>query len=525
MLETPDLTVRFGGHVAVSAVSCAFETLMPGGALMRHSLGDGLRTFLLSGRRAWLAVALSAPLAFNAVAAVQALPQLNIDTSQTTVSGVSSGGYMAVQLHVAYSATFRKGVGVVAAGPFYCAQGSVVNATGRCMAHDTSIPVSSLVSTTNSWASSGAVDPTANLANSRVYLFSGASDSVVKTAVVDDLKTYYGNFVSAANIAYQKNLPAEHAWLTDDFGSGCGVKADPYINDCDFDQAGAMLQHLYGTLNPRNNGTLGGTFVEFDQTGFTTGHALGTTGWAYVPQACQAGATCRLHVALHGCKQNVATIGQQYVRNTGINRWADTNQIVVLYPQTGETATNACWDWWGYDSADYAKKSGPQMKAVKAMVDQLSSGVSNGSLPPTTSVGAGNATASSMKLTWPAVSGASGYRVYRNGARATAAPVTSASFTDSGLNAGTSYRWSVKTVDASGRESGFSPVATASTTGFTPVCHTADNVSHVAWGRAYVLWGYDYAYGSNQGMGLYNVFITSTLRQTSAGYYAPGTCY
>lgn len=492
---------------------------------MRQPLVDFLWSAGSGVRRALLAVALGAPVAFNAAAAVQALPQLNIDGTQTTVSGVSSGGYMAVQLHVAYSATFRKGVGVVAAGPFYCAEGSVTYATGRCMTHSTSIPVSSLVSTTNSWATSGAVDPTANLANSKVYLFSGTSDSVVKTAVVDDLKTYYGNYVPAANIAYQKNLPAEHAWLTDDFGSACGLKAEPYINDCDFDQAGAMLQHLYGSLNPRNNGALGGAFVEFDQTGFTTGHAMGTTGWAYVPQACQAGATCRLHVALHGCKQNVATIGQQYVRSTGLNRWADTNQIVVLYPQTGQTATNACWDWWGYDSADYAKKSGPQMKAVKAMVDQIGSGVSSGSLPPTTSVGAGNATTSTMKITWPAVSGASGYRVYRNGARATVSPVTTASFTDAGLNPGTSHRWSVKTVDASGKESGFSPVATASTTGFTPVCHTADNVSHVAWGRAYVFWGYDYAYGSNQGMGLYNVLINSTLRQTGAGYFAPGTCY
>ena len=174
---------------------------------MRQSLGDFVRSVGNGGRRALMAAALTAPVAFDAVAAVQALPQLNIDSSQTTVSGVSSGGYMAVQLHVAYSATFRKGVGVVAAGPFYCAQGSVTYATGRCMTHSTSIPVSSLVSTTNSWAASGSVDPTANLANSKVYLFSGTSDSVVKTAVVDDLKTYYSSFVAPANIAYQKNLP------------------------------------------------------------------------------------------------------------------------------------------------------------------------------------------------------------------------------------------------------------------------------------------------------------------------------
>ena len=460
-----------------------------------------------------------------ALAAVQALPQLNIDKTQTTLSGVSSGGYMAVQLHVAFSATFKKGVAAVAAGPFYCAEGSVVNATGRCMDHSSSIPVASLVSTTQSWASSGWVDPTSNLASSKVYLFSGTADSVVKTAVVDDLKTYYSSFVPTANIAYRKDVAAEHALLTDDYGSACGTKAEPYINDCDLDQAGALLQHLYGPLNPRNSGALGGSFVEFDQTGFTTGHALATSGWAYVPQSCASGATCRLHVALHGCKQNTATVGQQYVRNTGFNRWADTNNLVVLYPQTGVTATNACWDWWGYDSPDYAKKTGPQMKAVKAMVDQLGSGTATGSLPATTSVGAGSATATSMRLTWTSVPGASGYHVYRNGARATTTPVTTAAFTATGLNPGTGYRWNVKTVDALGRESGFSPTATASTTGFTPVCHTADNVSHVAFGRAYVLWGFDYAYGSNQGMGYYNVFYTTTLRQTGAGYYTPGTCY
>ena len=62
------------------------------------------------------------------------LPQLNIDKTQTSVSGLSSGGFMAVQLHVGHSATFAKGAGIVAGGPFYCAEGSIVNATGRCMA-------------------------------------------------------------------------------------------------------------------------------------------------------------------------------------------------------------------------------------------------------------------------------------------------------------------------------------------------------------------------------------------------------
>ena len=123
------------------------------------------------------------------------LPALNIDTTQTTVSGLSAGGYMAVQLHVAYSATFKKGAGVVAGGPFYCAQGSVVTATGACMASPAGISVSSLVTNTNNWGSQGLIDPVANLQSSKLYLFSGTLDSAVKTGVMDALKTYYNSFV------------------------------------------------------------------------------------------------------------------------------------------------------------------------------------------------------------------------------------------------------------------------------------------------------------------------------------------
>ena len=369
------------------------------------------------------------------------LPALNIDTTQTTVSGLSSGGYMAVQLHVAYSATFKKGAGVVAGGPFYCAQGSVVTATGACMASPAGISVSSLVTNTNNWASQGLIDPVANLQSSKLYLFSGTLDSAVKPGVMDALKTYYNSFVSAANVIYKKDIAAEHAMITDDYGSACSVKAAPYINDCNFDVAGAILGQLYGGLNPRNANALpASNFVQFNQSQFITGHGMATTGWAYVPAACTTGAQCRLHVVLHGCKQNEIDVQQQYVKNTGYNRWADTNNIVMLYPQTSTAATNSCWDWWGYDSANYAKKSGPQMLAIKAMVDQIS-----GTTPPPP------------------------------------------------------------------------PPPTAT-------CWSASNYSHTLAGRAYAYFGLTYANGSSQNMGLWNIYTTTTLKQTGSNYYVIGTC-
>ena len=488
--------------------------------------------------RAATASAALALVSLGSNAAPVNLPALNIDKTQTTLSGLSAGGFMAVQMHVAYSATFAKGAGIFAAGPYNCAEGSIVHATGRCMTstNASGIPTSTLVNTTNTWASQGLIDPVANLQNSKVYLFSGTLDSVVKQGSVDALRTYYGSFVPAANIVYKKDLVAEHAMVTDDYGSTCSTKGAPFINDCNFDLAGAMLQHLYGTLNPRNNNALpAGNFVEFNQTQFITNHGMGTTGWAYVPEACKAGSStaCKLHVVLHGCKQNLADVQQQYVRNTGYNRWADTNNIVMLYPQTGAGSTNSCFDWWGYDNANYAKKSGPQMAAIKAMVDKISSGTGGGeppvALPAPTGVNTSGATANSMNIGWAAVTGAASYNVYRDGIKDNALPVTGTAHTDTGLAASTTYNWTVRAADANGAEGAISAAASGTTLapsggGDTGTCTTASNYAHTTAGRAYASWGYAYAKGSNQSLGLWSIYVTKTLKQTGPNHYVIGTC-
>ena len=55
-----------------------------------------------------------------------------------------------------------------------------------------------------------------------------------------------------------------------------------------------------------------------------------------------------------------------------------------------------------------------------------------------------------------------------------------------------------------------------------PPCVTASNYAHVTAGRAYHSGGYAYARGSNQRMGLYNTFYTSTLKQTAPNYWVIG---
>jgi poly(3-hydroxybutyrate) depolymerase len=59
---------------------------------------------------------------------------------------------------------------------------------------------------------------------------------------------------------------------------------------------------------------------------------------------------------------------------------------------------------------------------------------------------------------------------------------------------------------------------------FTCTPTTASNYAHVQAGRATTSGGYTYARGSNQNMGLYNVYYTTKLANTAPNYYVIGNC-
>lgn len=102
--------------------------------------------------------------------------------------------------------------------------------------------------------------------------------------------------------------------------------------------------------------------------------SMDRTGFRYVPQPCAGGASCRLVVAPHGCLQGYSKIGRQFVDNSYLNQYADTNALVVLYPQAVSNFSgnpNGCWDWWGYTGASYAKRGAPQLATIIAMVHAL----------------------------------------------------------------------------------------------------------------------------------------------------------
>lgn len=333
-----------------------------------------------------LASSLSAPaLAIDA----PSLPSYGADLSQTSVSGLSSGGFMTAQFHVAYSSTLV-GAGVIAGGPFYCA-GSfesisfLENAMSTCMNPLGAGPdPKKLLAKAKGFTQQKQIDNLSNLRDDRVYLFSGASDRTVTTRVVDQVKAFYGLAgVPAENVKYVKTVNAGHAIITGDSDDvACSVTSPPYINDCDFVQSHEILKHIYGDLRPPA-ASLSGSIVRFNQREFIktpVRSSMSNVAYAYVPKSCVQ-RSCKVHVVFHGCEQGAAVIGDKYYASTGYNELADSNDMIVLYPQAQPSEPipynpKGCWDFWGYSSPDqrnpnFYSKSAPQMSAVMAMLKRL----------------------------------------------------------------------------------------------------------------------------------------------------------
>ena len=333
-----------------------------------------------------------------------------IDPAKVSVSGISSGAFMANQLHLAHSGLIM-GVGIVAGGLYGCAvrlvdsQGAPLAlasvAVGPCMSAPTLLePAATYVQRAQDFARRGAIDPLSGLKRARVYIFTGRSDHVVNPATVERARDVYRKLgVAQANVKFVgiDGLPgpgAGHAWVTKTYGEPCDANGSPYINQCKYDQAGEILKHIYGKLAPPST-TLSGRFVEFSQAEFVPGglvpeNGMWNVGYIYVPKACEPGAApqCALHVALHGCRQSAQEIEDRFYKNVGVNEWADANRIVVLYPQARSfeakdmsTQTpggwlqfnpEGCWNWFGYGyDRDYLFKSGVQITALYRMVERV----------------------------------------------------------------------------------------------------------------------------------------------------------
>ncbi|WP_158515182.1 PHB depolymerase family esterase [Bordetella sp. H567] len=320
-------------------------------------------------------------------AAASAPAPINVDTSRIAVAGFSSGAYMAVQAQIAFPKMFRR-AGILAGGPYECAEGSVAAMIKRCMEGAPSqADVKRFVQTTIRRSNNREVGPLTELSNGIVYLLHGTADVIVKPPVAEATMAYYTELKQQAGLAnltiiddnsrdfghtFPTDLPSAPVWGQPYSKDDCKTSALPYIGHCKFDGAKLILTHLYPEIDSSQVVRTGaaGKLRQVPVSGAAGSAYMEDWAYLYTPASCLDGQRCGLLVALHGCGQNYTSIGDNFVRLAGFNRWADAFHVAVLYPQTKTFFGNygGCWDWWGYTDANYDVRKSQQLQRITGTV-------------------------------------------------------------------------------------------------------------------------------------------------------------
>ena len=350
-----------------------------------------------------------------------------------TISGVSSGASMAIQYAVAHSSTVA-GVGSVASPGWGCADGRISVAINDCMCGRQS-PIPN-VGAARTLAGTGAIDRLVSgkpLTLKRSYVFQSPEDhTVVKQsgqASIDFLTAFIGKapIVDRGN-AVDGSDRAGHGFVSPDGTDSCQFDGNEksYVRHCGAeDNAGKLFLALYDPgstydASKRVKNIPGSEVWEFRQQPiidkikasygkvaadafwgllFSTERRknfdMADTGYLYVPPSCRSsGSRCRIHIALHGCKQ----AAKEFASTAGYNNWADYYRVIVIYPALEPDVPireevcampvvfslansswvkpnpNGCWDWWGYldderpQAKRYLTKKAPQIRVIESII-------------------------------------------------------------------------------------------------------------------------------------------------------------
>lgn len=145
-----------------------------------------------------------------------------------------------------------KGVGIIAGGIYFCADGKVEfeEYFEKCCTKPNKLDIIDKKLYAKQLEKQGFIDNITNLKDKPVYLFHGLLDQVVNsnsTRLNNEFFLAYGS-----NVKLTLLPKAYHAWVTDDYGRGCKTNGLPWVINCDFNLAFDMMTHFYKDLK---NGT------------------------------------------------------------------------------------------------------------------------------------------------------------------------------------------------------------------------------------------------------------------------------
>lgn len=307
------------------------------------------------------------------------LPEMQLNAERFYIGGLSSGGYMAQQLHLAWPEEVQ-GVAVFAAGPYGCARQGVNAALFQCMAITRGRPqAAALVELAQQDAEEGKLGDLQALKNDRVFIYQAERDPVIHASVSQAAIDFYAHLLPEEQLLVRRGSAAGHGLPTPDQGVACQQTRSPFINACGFSGPELSLDHLdQPSRRPLQEAPLG-ELRAFSQRPFSeNSRGLAASGYYYQPPTCEGDAQCGLKMVLHGCEQGVEKLGQAMIKKSGYLQQADARDLVLVFPQIEASIPNpkGCWDWWGYESSAFDTREGPQVEGLRSLWQQLLNGSS-----------------------------------------------------------------------------------------------------------------------------------------------------
>jgi hypothetical protein len=361
------------------------------------------------------------------------------NAGDVSLSGVSAGAAMAVQYAVAHSGSVV-GVGAIAGPGWGCAEGRVSQAINNCMCGRQAVTSKIDIARSLAASAEGGIDSLVSgkpQALKRSYVFHSMADRTVAEQSGQAGIDFLASFIGSAPVVDRGNpqdgsYEAGHGIVSPDGSDACRAngKETTYVRRCGAeDNAGKLFHALYGQgsaydVSKRVNTIPESDVWQFDQqrmiddvkrdvdviapdrlfmmfpypSSRRKNLDMARTGYLYVPPSCRrANSECRVHIALHGCKQNA----RDFAIAAGYNNWAEHYKVIVVYPamkpgtpqaeeacQAGpvppganaswiEPNDNGCWDWWGYldtgwpEEYRYLTRKAPQMQVIERIITDV----------------------------------------------------------------------------------------------------------------------------------------------------------
>lgn len=317
-----------------------------------------------------------------------------LDVPQHSVSGISSGGSMAVNHLVAFS-NITEGAAIVAGSPYGCniIEDDTHDFCGVGWPSDSSFSHAldrKMAAYMHKRAASGLIDPLLSLKGRRVYLYSGSKDIWVNQRVMRAVSRQLAPWVGLSSMIRDFSTPSTHGWVVD--GSDCGPSNQSWCASCccsvnvllachGHDLAGNIMHHLLDRALPNHKGDVVPSnllhvpqerYVPPGRTLSNTG--LWHTGYVYAPKACRGtpSSLCSVHVHYHGCVWGAEYKGTFLMRHLGLMDWAEVMNVVLVFPQASSTVDwEGCWDWTGEVDPLFDTRQGPQLTFVMSFLADL----------------------------------------------------------------------------------------------------------------------------------------------------------